>query len=209
MNLNEIRTDYSGKSIVDLPPEPHRGMELWLSEALNAEVEATAFSLATCDKAAGPSVRIVLAKSISVEGVVFYSNGNSEKGRDMAENARAAGVFFWPNLQRQLRFEGAITRVAAPEADAYFSSRPRASQIAAHISAQSQPIASYEELIQKFDHEQVRLDGRDVERPPAWGGFLVSLQKVEFWQGQRSRLHQRLVYERQENGTYVRGWLQP
>jgi pyridoxamine 5'-phosphate oxidase len=208
MDLGAIRSDYTGNSIASLPLEPHRGIELWLEQALKTEEEATAFSLATHGDA-GLSVRVVLAKKISQAGVVFYTNGLSLKGKQLDRSAVAAGVFFWPKLQRQLRFEGKVSRVAEQDADAYFASRPRESQIAAAVSRQSEPIESYEKLQADFQKAKTDFGDREIPRPPHWGGYLITLERVEFWQGQRSRLHQRLLYERGADAIYTRQWLQP
>ena len=208
MDLAAIRSDYEGKDISNLPAEPHRGIELWLAEALPVEHEATAFSLAT-HAAASPSVRVVLAKNVAKEGVTFYTNGLSLKGGQLAANPIAAGVFFWPKLQRQVRFEGKVTPVSAADADEYFASRPRASQIAAVVSKQSEPIESYTRLHETFEKATRDFAEGAIPRPQHWGGYLISLERVEFWQGQRSRLHQRLLYTRSGDGTYSRVWLQP
>lgn len=208
MDLGAIRNDYHGNDISSLPPEPHRGMELWLNEALRAEDEATAFSLAT-HAADEISVRVVLAKNISKEGLTFYTNGLSLKGRQLAKNATAAGVFFWVKSHRQVRFEGAVSPVPKREADEYFASRPHESQVAAMVSSQSEHIESYEKLKTTFEKAKADFAGKVIPRPPHWGGYLITFEKIEFWQGQPNRLHQRLLYTRQNDGSYSRNWLQP
>lgn len=207
MDLAAIRTDYRGDDISTLPAEPHRGIELWLAEALQAEKDATAFSLAT-RRQDQISVRVVLAKDISAAGLTFYTNGASLKGNQIADTPSVAGVFFWPNLHRQVRFEGSVTPVAAAVADAYFASRPWESQVAAAVSQQSRPVASYDKLRADFEQAKKDFTGRAVPRPATWGGYLVSFEKVEFWQGQPNRLHQRLLYTR-KGSAYERIWLQP
>lgn len=209
MKLSEIRSEYRGDSIASLPADPHRAAELWFEEALKNETEATAFSLATYGAQERLSVRVVLAKAIGPSGVTFYTNGQSLKGVQLAEKAGAAGVFFWPKQHRQIRFEGPVTRTSATEADEYFASRPHESQVASAISNQSAPLAHYTELKTRFESALANFAGLKVPRPPHWGGYTIGFDRVEFWQGQPSRLHERLLYELQNDGTYKRGWLEP
>lgn len=209
MNLGAVRSEYKGDSIADLPADPHRGAELWLEAALAQEAEATAFSLATYSPDGRLSVRVVLAKSIDASGVTFYTNGLSLKGEQLGSNPVAAGVFFWAKTHRQLRFEGPVTRVSDAEADAYFSSRPHESQVASAVSRQSTPLDSYASLMQRFEKARAEFAGSHVPRPAHWGGFVIAFERVEFWQGQPSRLHQRLQYTRQSDGSYKRTWLEP
>lgn len=209
MNLGAVRSEYKGDSIKDLPADPHKGAQLWLEQALKTEAEATAFSLATHDAAGELSVRVVLAKSITSAGVTFYTNGLSLKGRQLEEKPVAAGVFFWPASHRQLRFEGKVTKVSDAEADEYFASRPHDSQVASAISRQSTPLDSYDSLLRRFEAARAEYAGRKVPRPAHWGGYQIAFEKVEFWQGQPSRLHQRLLYTQKSDGTYERIWLEP
>jgi pyridoxamine 5'-phosphate oxidase len=204
-----VRSEYKGDSIKDLPADPHKGAQLWLEQALKTEAEATAFSLATHDAAGELSVRVVLAKSITSAGVTFYTNGLSLKGRQLEEKPVAAGVFFWPASHRQLRFEGKVTKVSDAEADEYFASRPHDSQVASAISRQSTPLDSYDSLLRRFEAARAEYAGRKVPRPAHWGGYQIAFEKVEFWQGQPSRLHQRLLYTQKSDGTYERIWLEP
>ncbi|MFO1472769.1 MAG: pyridoxamine 5'-phosphate oxidase [Turneriella sp.] len=209
MNLGAVRSEYKGDSIEALPGDPHRGAEIWLEAALKNETEATAFSLATHAADGRISVRVVLAKSINAAGVTFYTNGLSLKGGQLEQNPVAAGVFFWPKMHRQLRFEGPVTRVSDAEADEYFASRPHESQVASSVSRQSTPLEKYSLLQQRFEAARAEFAGKHVPRPAHWGGFTVAFERVEFWQGQPSRLHQRILYTRQADGSYSRIWLEP
>ncbi len=209
MNLGAVRSEYKGDSIDHLPADPHRGAEIWLEAALKDEAEATAFSLATHAADGRISVRVVLAKSVDAAGVTFYTNGLSLKGEQLEKLPVAAGVFFWPKMHRQLRFEGAVTRVSDAEADAYFASRPHESQVASAVSRQSTPLDKYSSLQQRFETARAEFAGKHVPRPPHWGGFTIAFERVEFWQGQPSRLHQRILYTRQADGSYSRTWLEP
>lgn len=209
MKLASIRSEYNGESIEALPADPHVGAEIWLEHALKVEAEATAFSLATADSARRLSVRVVLAKAIDARGVTFYTNGNSLKGLQLESQPVAAGVFFWPKQHRQIRFEGRTTRVTDAEADEYFASRPHASQVAAAVSNQSTELAHYTELQARFEKALADFAGLPVPRPPHWGGYTIAFERVEFWQGQPSRLHQRILFERQKDGSYKRSWLEP
>lgn len=162
------------------------------------EPEPTAMSLATADASGRPSVRIVLLKQFDADGFVFYTNTRSDKGRQLAANPQAAVCFLWKHLdlQVQVRAEGSVAPVDEAEADAYFASRPRGSQIGAWASAQSQPLegrASLEQAIAAFEQ---RFDGAPVPRPPHWSGYRLAPDRVEFWSGRPFRLHERLLYVR-------------
>jgi pyridoxamine 5'-phosphate oxidase len=177
------------------PAEPLGAMKLWLKEA-----EATglpnpnAMTLATTDTDGSPSARIVLLKGLDERGAVFFTNYQSRKGEALAAEARAALLFHWDVINRQLRIEGRASKVSAEESDAYFAGRPRGSQIGAWASAQSQPIASRAALEAAVREVEARFTGRDVPRPPHWGGYRVSLDRIEFWQGDPLRVHDRVLY---------------
>jgi len=208
MNLSDVRREYGGADISALPIDPAQALAIWLNDALQTESEPTAFSLATADVQGKVSARVVLAKDIDANGITFYTNAISQKGLQIAEHPVAAGVFFWPSLHRQVRFEGNVSRLSAAAADAYFASRPRDSQIAAMISKQSQPIEAYQNLLDRFHDAQNKLSDKKIDRPVTWCGYLISFEYLEFWQGQASRLHQRLSYIR-TGVTYRRAWLDP
>lgn len=165
--------------------------------------DATAMTLATVSAEGRPSARIVLLKAVDERGFVFYTNFKSRKGRELENHAFAALVFHWPQAEEQVRIEGRVEHVSAAEADEYFASRPRGSQIGAWASAQSEEIASREELEKIFAETAARFEGRDVPRPPHWSGFRVVHERIEFWFGQKNRLHDRHVYVRTATGYSV------
>lgn len=209
MDLTSIHNDYDGESIENFPAEPFLAVEKWMEQALKTEQEPTAFSLATHDLKGNISVRVVLAKEVTIEGVTFFTHGLSHKSREIQETKNAAGVFFWPASKRQLRFEGKVTAISAHDSDAYFHSRPHLSQVAGLVSRQSSVVASYQELNRRFENESHILKDKVVSRPKDWGGFTVAFDKIEFWQGKPNRLHQRLLYTKLEDGSYRREWLEP
>ena len=164
--------------------------------------------LATSSPAGKPSARVVLEKGFDERGVVFFTNRQSQKGRTLTENPTAAVVFHWDPLERQLRIEGRVTEVDEEESDAYFNSRPRGSRLGAWASQQSRPMEHRRELDQRQAELERTYEGRDVPRPPHWGGYRISLDRIEFWEGQPSRLHDRLVYVA-DGGDWTVQRLQP
>jgi pyridoxamine 5'-phosphate oxidase len=170
----------------------------WLAEAKNCSsiVEPTAMALATADKNGEPSLRIVLLKEASEKGFVFYTNLESHKGHDLNKNPKAALCFYWGELKKQVRVEGIAEPVSAEEADAYFASRPRDSQLGAWASKQSRPLDSKAELIKEVALTTAKFLGRDVPRPPHWSGWRVVPHTIEFWQEGAFRLHDRDLYTR-------------
>lgn len=162
--------------------------------------DATAMTLATVSAEGRPSARVVLLKGVDERGFVFYTNFSSRKSQEIAVNPFVALCIHWPKGVEQVRIEGRVEQVSAAEADAYFASRPRGSQIGAWASAQSEVVASREELEKAFAETEARFEGRDVPRPPHWGGFRVVPERIEFWFGRNDRMHDRFVYVRTDAG---------
>jgi pyridoxamine 5'-phosphate oxidase len=197
--LARMRREYEARGLrkADLLADPLEQFTRWFDEARNAPLlEPNAMTLATVDAAGQPAARTVLLKAIDRRGLTFYTNLESRKARELAANPKAALLFWWPPHARQVRFEGAIEGVADAEANAYFASRPRGSQIGAWASAQSSVIADRAALEAAEQQIAQRFAGGPVPRPPFWGGYRLVPERVEFWQGRTNRLHDRLRYTR-------------
>jgi pyridoxamine 5'-phosphate oxidase len=187
----------------DLDPDPLAQFRRWFDQAVTASVQMPeAMTLATATADGMPAARVVLLRGVDQRGFVFFTNYQSRKGRELAANPRAALVFYWPELQRQVRIEGMVDKVAAGESDAYFQSRPHGHQLGAWASAQSETIAGREIFDERLRELQRQFPLGEVPRPEYWGGYRVVPQLYEFWQGRENRLHDRLCYRRQETG----GW---
>ncbi len=187
----------------DVAPDPILQFRLWFDDALHAGVpDANAMTLATATRTGAVSARVVLLKGFDERGFCFYTNYLSRKGRELQENPRAALVFYWQPLDRQVRIEGDVSTVTEEESDAYFRSRPILSQIGALASPQSTTIAGRDVLETRFHELAAQFKDGPVPRPAHWGGYRVAPHTVEFWQGRDNRLHDRLVYHKQPDG----GW---
>lgn len=209
--IADLRKEYSLNSLDEttLAADPIAQFSLWLEQALAAGIpEANAMSLATVAADHRPSSRIVLIKGVDARGFTWFTNYDSRKGQDLAINPHAALLFHWVELERQVRIEGRVERVSDLESDTYFKSRPLLSQLAAIASAQSAPICDRATLEQQLlDAGQIY--GAQPVRPPHWGGYRLVPERIEFWQGRRSRLHDRIIYSRDQQGAWQRQRLQP
>lgn len=200
-----IRKNYAQHSLLeqDAAADPVVQFSRWWEEALVSEIdEVNAMTLATASADGVPSARIVLLKDFSEKGFTFFTNYNSFKGLQLAENPKACLVFFWKELERQVRITGLIEKISAEESDAYFLSRPEESRIGAVTSPQSQVIESREWLDKQYAENMQRLQGKEIGRPSHWGGYIVKPVLLEFWQGRPGRLHDRLQYTLLDDG----GW---
>jgi len=185
-----------------LDPDPLVQFGRWYEDALQAGLsQPEAMTLATATVEGRPSARIVLMKQYDEHGFVFYTDYRSRKGRELEANPRAALIFHWEPLQRQVRVEGGVERVSGDVSDRYFATRPRENQLSALVSDQSRP-ASRPELDHRFEEAQTTYQGRAIPRPPHWGGFRVVAEKIEFWQHRMARLNDRVLYQREADGRW-------
>ena len=211
-SVADLRKEYTlqGLRETDVNPNPFEQFKIWFEQALSAQLpEPNAMTIATATPDGKPYARIVLLKDYDDRGFVFYTNYESHKGQQLIENPWGAIAFWWAELERQVRIEGRVEQVSQVESDEYFHSRPKGSQLGAWASNQSQVIDSRDVLEQRLQQLKEEYENNEVPRPPHWGGFRVIPDEIEFWQGRPSRLHDRLLYRRSEEGSWVMQRLSP
>ena len=207
MNLNTVRREYKFAELSkrNIKSDPIHQFEIWLNEALNSKVnDPTSMSAITVGKDGFPQSRMVLLKGYSRDGFTFFTNYLSEKGKAISADPKVGLLFYWPELERQVRISGIATKSSEKDSDNYFQSRPITSRIAAVVSNQSEEIPNRSILENKFFDLQNKLQGSEPKRPESWGGYIVKPVKIEFWQGRESRLHDRILYEKKKENWIIK-----
>ncbi len=210
MSLSDIRREYMGEPLDEArsDADPFRQFSVWFDQVKPLETDPTAMVLATATRDGRPSVRTVLLKDVGEQGFVFYTNYHSRKAREMEQTGRASLLFVWRSVERQVRVEGRVEKVTEAESDAYFAARPLESRWSVYASRQSERVESREALESRFEVAR-QTYGDAVPRPRWWGGYRLVPDEFEFWQGRASRLHDRLQYRMEANGSWVRERLAP
>lgn len=196
MELQDIRNEYKKGKLnkKNVSNNPIDQFNSWLKDALtHSSSEPTAMTLSTADENGQPDARIVLLKDVNEDGFTFFTNYNSQKGKELEVNPKAALSFFWPELERQVRILGTVSKISAEASEAYFNSRPEGSQMGAIISDQSSKVTSRDVLVEKFN--ALKTQPENIQRPKHWGGYILSPTKIEYWQGGEFRIHDRIQYE--------------
>ena len=210
MSRSDLRRDYSDEPLDEARSDrdPFRQFSVWFEQAVLVEADPTAMALATATSDGRPSVRTVLLKGVDEKGLLFFTNYHSRKAREMDQTGRASLLFLWRAVERQVRVEGRVEKVTDAESDAYFDTRPLESRWSVYASRQSERVESRDALESRFDIAR-QTYGEGVTRPRWWGGYRVVPDEFEFWQGRPNRLHDRLQYSRQTDGSWVKARLAP
>lgn len=211
-SIADLRREYASRALSEdqANPDPIRQFTVWFDEAATAQLlDVNAMTLATVSASGEPDARTVLLKGFDDDGFVFFTNYDSAKGRDLAAHPRACLLFFWSELERQVRITGSVTKVSRAESEEYFHSRPFESQVGAWASAQSTTVDGRAPLEARYAELSAQYAGQVVPLPPFWGGFRVTPERMEFWQGRPSRLHDRILYQRQSEVGWSRSRLAP
>lgn len=204
--LNEVRHEFSSQKLDlnSVSSDPIKQLEKWIEEAVNSQIlEPNAMTISTVSDSGMPSSRVVYVRGLDENGLKFYTNYNSRKGKQIDANSKICGLFFYAELERQIRFEGTVQKLSAKESDAYFNARPLESKLGAWASEQSSTIESRNELTERLAKFKTQF-GENVPRPDHWGGYLIKPELFEFWQGRPARLHDRLVYELHGNSWTIK-----